>query len=77
MNIEYLMMGKKKGASMVGGLIGLMIVVLILVVAVLPTVANTISNGNFTGTTATLMNLIPILLAILGVVVVVGYMKFS
>ena len=65
------------GNSAVGYLIGLMISIIILVQAVLPTVQDAINTGNFTGTTGTLINLIPVFLAIGGIVMVVAFMRIK
>jgi hypothetical protein len=71
------MLGKKKGASMVQALVGIMVVIIIAVAVVVPTVQNIIDNGNFTGTTATLLGIVPLLIVVGIVLLVVGMYKFS
>jgi len=51
-------------ASMVQGLIGVMVAVLIGVTAVIPTITSSISDANITGTTKTVLDVLPIVLAI-------------
>lgn len=58
-------------------LFALMIVIIVLVVAVIPTVQEAITDGNQTGTIATILDLIPLLLAILGLTLVAKEMGFA
>ena len=53
-----------KMASMVQGLIGVMIAVLIGVTAVIPTITSSITTSNITGTTKTVLDVLPIVLAV-------------
>lgn len=71
------MLGKKKGTSMVGALVGIMVVIIIAVAVVVPTVQDVIDNGNFTGTTGTLLDIVPLLIVVAIVLLVVGIMKFG
>lgn len=71
------MLGKRKGQSMVGAMIGIMIVIIIAVSVVVPTVQDIITAGNFTGTTATLLGVLPLLIVVAVVLLVVGIMKFN
>lgn len=71
------MLGKKKGASMVQALVGIMVVIIIAVAVVVPTVQDIIDNGNFTGTTATLLGIVPLLIVVGIVLLVVGMYKFG
>ena len=50
--------------SMVQGLIGVMIAVLIGVTAVIPTISSSINESNITGTTKTVLDVLPIILAV-------------
>jgi hypothetical protein len=71
------MFGKRKGQSnMVGAMIGIMIVIIIDIVVVVPTVQDVIDNGNFTGATATVLGIVPLLLVLLPVIAVVAMYKF-
>ena len=51
-------------ASMVQGLIGVMIAVLIGVTAVIPTITSSITTSNITGPTKTVLDVLPIVLAV-------------
>jgi len=61
--------------NLVNVLIGLMIAVIIGVVVAIPTVTTSISDANLTGNTATVVNLIPVLLALVLLVAVVRYLS--
>ena len=50
--------------SMVQGLIGVMVAVLIGVTAVIPTITSSITDSNITGTTKTVLDVLPVVLAI-------------
>jgi peptidoglycan biosynthesis protein MviN/MurJ (putative lipid II flippase) len=68
-------MGKKKGMQTItGAMMGLLVVIIILVVVVLPITISTLAASQFTGTTKTVTDLFPVLLAIVGLVLIVGYM---
>jgi uncharacterized membrane protein len=59
----------------VAAFIGLMVVILIVVQAVLPTIQTAIDDGNFTGSTGTLLGLLPLLIAVVLVLMVVSLMR--
>jgi len=52
--------------------IGIMVVIIIGVAVVIPVVANVTESAGLTGTTATLVNLLPLFIAIALILVVVG-----
>jgi len=53
------------------GFIGLMVVIIIAVAAVIPVTQDLISNANLTGTTATIVGLLPLLIGIALILIVV------
>jgi len=55
----------------VGAIIGVMVGVIVLVAVAIPVVIETIENQSLTGTTALVVGLIPVLLALGGIVLVV------
>jgi len=61
--------------SLVQAMIGIMVVILIGVLAVIPTVTQAISDSNITGTAATLMLIVPTLLAIVLVAAVASLIR--
>lgn len=65
-----------KGQNAIGGMIGVMVLILIGVVAVLPVVNSAIADANFTGTTKTIVSVLPIMLVIAMLMAVV-YMAFG
>lgn len=67
------MFDNRKGVSaLVGTFVGLLVVVIIAVAVVIPTVQDTINQENFTGTLGTVMDVIPLLIAIAVILVIVG-----
>lgn len=71
------MLKSRKGTSMVGTIIGVMIVLIILVQAVIPTIQSSITDANISGTAGDILNLLPLFLAIAGLIFVVALMKLS
>jgi len=61
--------------NLVSVLIGIMVAVIIGVVVAIPTVTSSIAASNLTGNTATVVNLIPVLLALVLLVAVVRYLS--
>jgi len=66
---------RKGFTNLVGVFIGLMVVIIIAVSVVLPTVQDVINQGNFSGTIATLLGVVPLLIVIVIVLLIVGLMK--
>lgn len=58
----------------VSALIGIMLAVVVGVAVTIPVVVQSIADANLTGTTATIVNLIPLLIGVLLIVIVVGAM---
>lgn len=69
------MFAKDRKGQAINTLIAILIFVVVAVSAVIPTVNTAISDGNFTGTTATVLNQAPLLLAVLVLVVIVGPLR--
>jgi hypothetical protein len=61
-------------ANAISALIGIMLAVVIGVAVTIPVVVQSIADANLTGTTATIVNLIPLLIGVLLIVIVVGAM---
>jgi len=68
------MFSEQKGfkAQITKQFIGIMVVIIIGVAVVIPVVANVTESAGLTGTTATLVNLLPLFIAIALILVVVG-----
>lgn len=56
-------------------IIALMVVILVAVTAVIPAVDTAITAGNFTGTTATILNMVPWMLALVIILLIVGIVR--
>jgi hypothetical protein len=67
------MIGKQ--GSMVGSVIGIVVVIIVIVAAAIPITQQVIDDQNFTGIVSTLVGLIPLFLAIVGVVIVTTMIK--
>lgn len=59
-----------KGAGMVGTIIGLVVAIIVLVAVAIPVSQEVIDAANLTGTTATVVELIPLFLGLLGLLMV-------
>jgi hypothetical protein len=59
-----------KGAGMVGTIIGLVVAIIVLVAVAIPVTNQVIADANLTGTTATVVGLIPLFLGLLGLLMV-------
>ena len=69
---------KKHGANygnLMGGLIGLMMGLILSIAVVLPVTDEVITNGNFSGITATIVNLIPVVVALIPMVLAAGFLN--
>lgn len=63
--------GTNSGATMVGALVGLIIGIVLVVAVAIPIATNVIASANITDpTTVTVLNVIPVMLAIVPVVLV-------
>lgn len=62
----------KKGQGLIGGIIGVIVGLIMIVAVAIPVIQDTITNQAFTGTTKTITDLFPILLAVGGLVLVTG-----
>jgi len=65
-------MPKKAQAGLVGALIGIMVAVIVGVGVAIPVITDTVQNASLTGTTATVVNLLPLLLGVVLLVAVAG-----
>lgn len=74
-SLQELKERKMKGQAQ--GLLGLMITIIITVAVVIPIVQNVIANQAFTGTLATIMNIIPTLLGVVLIVAVAALFSFK
>lgn len=63
---------KRFGGQITKQFIGIMVVIIIGVAVVIPVVQNITESAGLTGTTATLVNLLPLFIAIALILVVVG-----
>lgn len=61
----------KRGA-MAGGIIAIVIGIILLVAVAIPVTQDVISNTTATGTTLTILNLYAVLLAVVGLIMIVG-----
>lgn len=61
----------KRGA-MAGGIIAIVIGIILLVAVAIPVTKDVISNTTATGTTLTILNLYAVLLAVVGLIMIVG-----
>jgi len=69
---------KKMGsnrANLVGGLIGLTFGLIVSIAVVLPITQDVIDAENFTGTTATIVNIIPVFVALIPMVLAAGFLN--
>jgi len=57
-------MDKKAQAGLVAAFIGLMIAVIVGVGVAIPVIKETITNSSITGTTATILNYLPLMMAV-------------
>jgi hypothetical protein len=66
---------EKKGfsAQVTKNFIGLMVIVIIAVSVVIPVVANVTESAGLTGTVKTIVDLIPLLIAVALILVIVGF----
>jgi ABC-type nitrate/sulfonate/bicarbonate transport system permease component len=62
--------GKNSGASIVGAIIGLVVGIVLSVAVAIPICNDVITNGNFTGTTKTVLDIVPVMVAIVPIVLV-------
>jgi len=63
-------MNKKAQSGLSGAFIGIMIAVIIGVGVAIPVVVETVANASLTGTTATILNYLPLLMAVVLLVAV-------
>jgi formate-dependent nitrite reductase membrane component NrfD len=63
---------KKAQAGLVGAFIAVLVAVIVGVGVVIPVISDTISNSSVTGMTATILNYLPILLAVVLLVAIAG-----
>jgi len=66
------MLNGKKGQNLIGGIIGVIVGLIMIVAVAIPVIQDTITNQAFSGTTKTITDLFPILLAVGGLVLVTG-----
>ena len=64
-----------RGASMIGGMIGLIIGIVMSVAVAIPITEDVVTDANLTGTTATIVNIIPIFVALVPMVLVAGFLQ--
>lgn len=65
-------MNKKGQAGLVGAFIGIMVAVIVGVGVAIPVIQETITNASLSGTTLTVVNLLPLLLAVVLLVAIAG-----
>jgi len=65
-------MNKKAQTGLVGAFIGVLVSVIVGVGIVIPVITDTIENSSITGMTATILNYMPILLAVVLLVAIAG-----
>ena len=65
-------MHKKGQAGLVGAFIGIMVAVIVGVGVAIPVIQDTITNASLSGTTLTVVNLLPLLLAVVLLVAIAG-----
>lgn len=65
-------LGRKGQAGLVGALIGVMVAVIVGVGVAIPVIQDTIVNASLTGTTLTVVNLLPLLIAVVLLVSIAG-----
>jgi len=68
-------MKKLRGQGIVGLLVGGMIALILLTAVVMPVVRDVVSDQAYTGTTKTITDLFPLLLAVVGLMVIVGLIQ--
>ena len=68
-------MRKLRGQGLVGLLVGGMVALILLTAVVMPVVKDVISDQAYTGTTKTIRDLIQLLLAVVGLMVIVGLIQ--
>jgi len=56
--------GRRRGAGLVEYLIGLMVIIILAVGVVIPAVQDTINHANITGTAATILGYVPLMIVI-------------
>ena len=65
-------MHKKGQSGLVGAFIGIMVAVIVGVGVAIPVIQDTITNATLTGTTLTVVNLLPLMLGLVLLVAVAG-----
>jgi len=65
-------MYKKGQSGLVGAFIGIMVAVIVGVGVAIPVIQDTITNASLSGTTLTVVNLLPLLLAVVLLVAIAG-----
>jgi len=65
-------MNKKAQSGLVGAFIAVLVAVIVGVGIVIPVITDTIENASITGMTATILNYLPILLAVVLLVAIAG-----
>lgn len=65
-------MNRKGQQGLVGAFIGIMVAVIVGVGVAIPVIQDTIINASLTGTTLTVVNLLPLLLAVVLLVAIAG-----
>jgi hypothetical protein len=65
-------MKKKAQGGLVAAMIGIMVAIIVGVGVAIPVIDETVENASLTGTTATIVNYLPLLLAVVLLVAVAG-----
>ena len=60
-------------AQITQNFIGLMVIIIIAVAVVIPVVTNIVDEANLTGTTATIVELMPLLIAVALILIIVSF----
>jgi Tfp pilus assembly major pilin PilA len=64
------MLTSKRGQFSIGGIVAVVIGIIMLVALAVPVTQDVVASANLTGTTATIANLLPLLLIVGGVILV-------
>lgn len=75
-NLLECKVAKTERADIVSYIVALIIGIVLSVGVALPITTSTIASANVTGTTAVILNIVPVFVALIPVVMVAGYYKF-
>jgi uncharacterized protein YacL len=64
-----------RGASIIGGMVGLIIGIVMSVAVAIPVTEDVVTSANLTGTTKTIVEIIPVFVALIPMVLVAGFIQ--